>query len=76
METHNLAGVLVSPKSSENPVIYPAGICEVVPGQFFREKIPKELQGKVVLDLATMRPSRRLDLVRKGIDARGASAKY
>ena len=55
-------------------MIYPAEICEVLPGQFFREKIPEELQGKVVLDFATRRPSQRLDLIRKGIDARGASA--
>ena len=82
METYNFAirypriiGICVSPKSAENPVIYPAEICEVLPGQFFKKKIPEELQGKVVLDFATMRPSQRLDLIRKGIDARGASAK-
>ena len=57
METYNFAirypriiGVLMSQKSSENSVIYPAEICEVLPGQFFRKNIAEELQGKVVLE--------------------------
>ena len=41
-------------KSSENLVIYPAEICEVLPGQFVRKKIAEELWGKVVLDFAMM----------------------
>ena len=43
-------------------MIYPAEICEVLPGQFFSKKIPEELQGKVVLDFAMMRLSKHLDL--------------
>jgi eukaryotic translation initiation factor 2C len=70
-----IIGVLVSPKNAENPVVYPAEVCQILPGQFYKKKIPEELQGKAVLDFATMRPAQRLDLINKGIEARGSSAK-
>jgi eukaryotic translation initiation factor 2C len=70
-----IIGVLVSPKSADSPVVYPAEVCQILPGQFYKKKIPEELAGKAVLDFATMRPAQRLDLINKGIDARGTSAK-
>jgi eukaryotic translation initiation factor 2C len=82
MEVYNMQirfpkiiGVRVSPKNADNPVIYPAEICQILPGQFYKKKIPEEVSGKAVLDFATIRPAQRLDLIKKGIDARGVSAK-
>jgi eukaryotic translation initiation factor 2C len=67
----NIFGVSVTPKNAEKKIIYPAEVCEIQRGQLFKKKIPEELYTKPALDFATMRPSARLDTIRKGVTTRG-----
>jgi eukaryotic translation initiation factor 2C len=69
----SIIGIVTSPRYAENPVVYPAEICQVLPGQFFKKQIPDEVQAKTILEFATMRPSQRLNLIKKGIDGRSGA---
>lgn len=55
-------------------MIYPAEVCEVARGQLFKKRIPEELYGKQALDFATMKPSVRMDLIRRGVAGRVGNA--
>jgi hypothetical protein len=52
--------------SKERVVVYPAELCLVEAGQFYRKKIPAELTPKVV-EFATKSPEQRLHTINSGI---------
>lgn len=47
-------------------VVYPAELCIVEAGQFYRKKVPAELTAKVV-EFATKSPEQRLHTINSGI---------
>jgi hypothetical protein len=70
-EVHNIN--IVQPKafgivtgSKERKVVYPAELCIVEAGQFYRKKVPTELT-KSVVDFATKSPEERLRIINSGI---------
>jgi eukaryotic translation initiation factor 2C len=52
--------------SKERKVVYPAELCIVEAGQFYRKKVPSELT-KSVVDFATKTPQERLHIINNGI---------
>jgi eukaryotic translation initiation factor 2C len=52
--------------SKERKVVYPAELCIVEAGQFYRKKVPSELT-KSVVDFATKTPQERLHIINSGI---------
>jgi len=52
--------------SKERVVVYPAEVCTVEAGQFYRKKVPMELTPKVV-EFATKSPEQRLHTITSGI---------
>jgi hypothetical protein len=52
--------------SKERKVVYPAEVCTVEAGQFYRKKAPAELT-KSVVDFATKSPQERLRIINSGI---------
>jgi len=52
--------------SRERKVVYPAEVCTVEAGQFYRKKVPAELT-KSVVDFATKSPQERMNTIDRGI---------
>ena len=52
--------------SKERKVVYPAELCTVEAGQFYRKKVPTALTSSVV-DFATKSPDERLRIINSGI---------
>jgi hypothetical protein len=52
--------------SKERKVVYPAELCTVEAGQFYKKKVPTELT-KSVVDFATKSPQERLHTINSGI---------
>jgi hypothetical protein len=70
---HNLNIYFVSTKafgivtgSKERRVVYPAELCFIEAGQFYRKKVPTELT-KSVVEFATKSPQERLHTINSGI---------
>jgi|ERR1700691_1113710 hypothetical protein len=47
-------------------VVYPAELCTIEAGQFYRKKVPTELT-KSVVDFATKNPQERLHIINSGV---------
>jgi len=52
--------------SKERKVVYPAELCTIEAGQFYRKKVPTELT-KSVVDFATKNPQERLHIINSGV---------
>jgi hypothetical protein len=44
----DILGVNISGKSNPHPSVIPAELCEVIPGQLYKRKVPKYLDAKVI----------------------------
>ncbi|KAK7023907.1 Argonaute-like protein [Favolaschia claudopus] len=55
----NTFGVLISGRSAPFPVIIPAELCKIIPGQLYKKRLPPTATSDAV-DFATMRPQDRL----------------
>jgi eukaryotic translation initiation factor 2C len=60
-------GVCITHSRAERAVIIPAELCEVVPGQLYKKKIPEALFTKDVVNFATLPPPERLSAIQQGI---------
>jgi len=70
-EVHNIAinrpkAFGISTGSKERKIVYPAELCTVEAGQFYRKKVPSELI-KNVVEFATKSPQERLHIINSGI---------
>lgn len=79
-ETYNIRiryseifGVNISGKKNPHPSVIPAELCEVIPGQLYKRKVPEYLTAKVV-DFAKIRPQDRFKKITQSV--RYASALY
>ncbi|KAG5653267.1 hypothetical protein H0H81_001427 [Sphagnurus paluster] len=61
----NIIGVRLNGKKSPFPVIVPAELCTVLPGQLYRKKLPDHLT-KAMVDFATTKPDDRLRQIVSG----------
>jgi len=59
-------GVRVSPRNAPFKVIVPGELCDVLPGQLFKKKLPDVFTGEMV-KFAAMRPSDRLDKIKAAV---------
>ncbi|KAF9072924.1 Piwi domain-containing protein [Rhodocollybia butyracea] len=57
-----IVGVRLSPKNADNPTVVPLEICMVLPGQFYKHKIP-DRHTKAVVEFSTLKPEQRLDAI-------------
>jgi hypothetical protein len=55
--------------TGQDAIVVPAEMCTIVPGQFYKKKLPQNLMEKT-RDFATMRPEKRLDIIRQGLSKR------
>jgi eukaryotic translation initiation factor 2C len=55
--------------AGHDAIVVPAEMCVVVPGQFYKKKLPQNLMEKT-RDFATMRPEKRLEIIRQGLSRR------
>ncbi|KAL0580091.1 hypothetical protein V5O48_001950 [Marasmius crinis-equi] len=58
-----IVGVNLSGPNSDHPEILPLELCDVLPGQLFRRKLP-EMVTAAAVDFAKMKPDQRLAMVR------------
>ncbi|KAG6832694.1 hypothetical protein H0H92_012266 [Tricholoma furcatifolium] len=61
----HVIGVRLTPKNADNPVVVPAELCTVLPGQLYRRKIPDHLTRDMV-EFATVHPAERLRQIVSG----------
>ncbi|KAJ3737315.1 ribonuclease H-like domain-containing protein [Lentinula guzmanii] len=61
----NLVGVRLTKPGAEHQVILPLEVCNVVPGQFYRQRLPDHLTPEVVR-FATLNPTERLNAITGG----------
>ncbi|KAK0448293.1 Piwi domain-containing protein [Desarmillaria tabescens] len=55
-------GIMTSGKNASHPVVYPAELCTVVQGQFYKKRLPNHLTSEAV-SFATMTPDVRLKAI-------------
>ncbi|KAK0502821.1 Piwi domain-containing protein [Armillaria luteobubalina] len=55
-------GILTSGKNASHPVVYPAELCSVLPGQLYKKRLPNYLMSEAV-SFATMSPDVRLKAI-------------
>ncbi|KAG7452837.1 Piwi-domain-containing protein [Guyanagaster necrorhizus] len=55
-------GILTSGKNASHPVVYPAELCTIVPGQLYKKRLPNHLTREAV-SFATMAPDVRLKAI-------------
>lgn len=74
-ETHNtriqymdIFGVNISGKNNPHPSVIPAELCQVIPGQLYKRKVPEYLTAKVV-DFAKIKPQDRFKKISQSVDA-------
>ncbi|KAF9463147.1 Piwi domain-containing protein [Collybia nuda] len=61
----NLPGIQISGKNAPFPIIIPAELCAIIPGQLYKKAIPDHLT-KSMVDFATIRPDDRLRQIQHG----------
>ncbi|KAK0197553.1 argonaute-like protein [Armillaria mellea] len=59
----DIIGLRLSTQDAENAVIVPAELCDVVPGQMFKKRLPSDLTSDAV-SFGTIPPDRRLQSIR------------
>ncbi|KAF4578546.1 hypothetical protein EYR36_000353 [Pleurotus pulmonarius] len=59
-------GIIISRPNDSHKQVIPAEFCKVVPGQFYKGKIPEDIQSGAIQKFATMRPDERLRAIRTG----------
>ncbi|KDQ33827.1 hypothetical protein PLEOSDRAFT_21640, partial [Pleurotus ostreatus PC15] len=59
-------GIIISRPNDDHKQIIPAEFCNVVPGQFYKGKIPEDIQSGAVQKFSTMRPEERLKAIQTG----------
>jgi len=74
-ETYNIRiryseifGVNISGKNNPHPSVIPAELCEVIPGQLYKRKVPEYLTAKVV-DFAKIKPQDRFRKISQSAEA-------
>ncbi|KAF8811942.1 argonaute-like protein [Phlegmacium glaucopus] len=74
-ETHNIRiqyldiiGVNISGKNNPHPSVIPAELCQVIPGQLYKRKVPEYLTAKVV-DFAKIKPQDRFRKITQSVEA-------
>jgi eukaryotic translation initiation factor 2C len=72
-ETYNIRtqypdifGVNISGKNNPHPSVIPAELCQVVPGQLYKRKVPEHLTAKVV-DFAKIKPQDRFRKITQSV---------
>ncbi|KAJ3822248.1 ribonuclease H-like domain-containing protein [Lentinula raphanica] len=61
----NLVGVRLTKPNAEHQIILPLEVCSVIPGQFYKQRLPDHLTSEVVR-FATLNPSERLRAIAGG----------
>ncbi|KAF5387039.1 hypothetical protein D9615_001654 [Tricholomella constricta] len=61
----NIIGVRLSGKKATFPVVVPAELCTILPGQLYTKRLPDHLT-KVMVDFATIKPNDRLRQIESG----------
>ncbi|KAG6817094.1 hypothetical protein H0H87_012862 [Tephrocybe sp. NHM501043] len=61
----HIIGVILTPRKTTFPTVVPAELCTILPGQFFKKKIPDHLT-KAMVDFATVKPVDRLRQILSG----------
>ncbi|KAG5222566.1 Argonaute protein [Salix suchowensis] len=59
-------GIIISRPNDDHKQIIPAEFCKVVPGQFYKGKIPEDIQSGAIQKFSTMRPEERLKAIQTG----------
>jgi eukaryotic translation initiation factor 2C len=79
-ETYNIRirysdifGINISGRKNPHPSVIPAELCEVIPGQLYKRKVPEYLTAKVV-DFAKVKPQDRFRKITQSV--RYSSALY
>jgi eukaryotic translation initiation factor 2C len=74
-ETYNIRiryldifGVNISGKKDPHPSVIPAELCQVIPGQLYKRKVPEYLTAKVV-DFAKIKPQDRFRKISQSVEA-------
>ncbi|KAK0240575.1 argonaute-like protein [Armillaria nabsnona] len=55
-------GIMTSGKNASHPVVYPAELCSILPGQLYKKRLPNHLTSEAV-SFATMTPDVRLKAI-------------
>ncbi|KAJ4488451.1 Piwi domain-containing protein [Lentinula aciculospora] len=58
----SIIGIRLTPPNATNHAIIPLEICEVKPGQFYRQRLPDRYT-KTVVTFSTLKPEKRLDAI-------------
>ena len=81
-ETYNIRiryseifGVNISGKNNPHPSVIPAELCEVIPGQLYKRKVPEYLTAKVV-DFAKIKPQDRFRKISQSVRHPSALSLY
>lgn len=53
---------MTSGKNASHPVVYPAELCSILPGQLYKKRLPNHLTSEAV-SFATMTPDVRLKAI-------------